>query len=499
MLLGVYLAYLMLFALTPFTPLVDPSGTLTVLPRMTFEGPEGLYRVTTWDVLTNIVLFVPYGFLFVTLPFVSARPLCLRLLMATISACIVSSGIEVVQTVLPRHPSVADITLNTLGALVGGLGRSVHNRIPTYLRNHGDRLKGQASPALRLLIYLLVLCALFGFPLPLAADFHNWNSEFEFYLGSKGNVDGPWLGEIYLVSLYNRVLSHPEVQRNFSAGPIRGSKLSRVDEGQVLYYDFSDNVQETGRGDVDSRTPVRLRIQDEGRVQWLTPNGLAVRETNVRLFSQPPTTPSGGRFFAHSRFSLEAWVAPFNRLEWGASRIVWYSTNPERRVFTFAEWKREVALPLRVPVAGLSGNDQETLTARQASEVLRHVVVTYNDGVEILYVNGAELGRTMQRFKNASIDTLVDFLGQQFKWPLCSALIFPMGYMIYAIGVGRRASLGRTWLFFAAPLSFPVLLQGVRFLTLNAPLETSFVFVGAASALASILIAPQLADHLELR
>lgn len=48
--------------------------------------------------------------------------------------------------------------------------------------------------------------------------FDNWDPSYEFGLGNEINQDRTWLGEFFLVSIYNRGLTADEVAQNFAAG-----------------------------------------------------------------------------------------------------------------------------------------------------------------------------------------------------------------------------------------------------------------------------------------
>ncbi|WP_447603632.1 VanZ family protein [Nitrospira sp. Nam80] len=491
MVFAVYLTYLIVFCLASSMLEKDPSPGFTAFDG-TVEGLEGLSRVTLWDVATNLVLFLPYGFLFMTQGFVSARPVWLKLFLVTFSAGLISGAIEFAQIWLARHPSVADIVFNMLGALSGGFARAAYSQIHPRLGEPARRFHLQTASAVPVLMYGLVLCTLFAFPLPLAEDFDSWNSEFELYLGNAGGVNSLWQGEIYLIALYSRVLNNLEVRTNFSAGHVRGSMLPRTHEGQLLHYDFFADPEDPHRASVGSSTPVALHILDETRVRSLKPNGLAVLGTTVHLFARPTITPTGGQFSAHTRFSVEAWIAPSGE-DWGTFRLVWYSNNIAPTALRFADWKREVESPLKNTIADLIRSNEAALPTKHVTSASpQHVVITYNDGAETSYVNGVQLGTTMRRFRNASIDTLTDFLGQQFKWPLYSALIFPMGYMTsICIRKHEPVSRVRKWSSLAAVVSFPVFLEGIRFVTLNAPAETPFVVLGVGTSLLSTLLIGQ--------
>ena len=46
----------------------------------------------------------------------------------------------------------------------------------------------------------------------------NWG-DFELTLGNEPTGDRPWLGEMYLVAIFDRALTVEEVNQNFQAGP----------------------------------------------------------------------------------------------------------------------------------------------------------------------------------------------------------------------------------------------------------------------------------------
>jgi hypothetical protein len=50
-------------------------------------------------------------------------------------------------------------------------------------------------------------------------DFSNWDESCRLALANELTGDRPWLGEFYLVAIYNRALSQTEVGQNFEAGP----------------------------------------------------------------------------------------------------------------------------------------------------------------------------------------------------------------------------------------------------------------------------------------
>jgi hypothetical protein len=54
----------------------------------------------------------------------------------------------------------------------------------------------------------------------LSGSYTNWDATDLFNIGNEGSNERPFVGEIYLVAVYDRALSPVEVLQNFDAGPL---------------------------------------------------------------------------------------------------------------------------------------------------------------------------------------------------------------------------------------------------------------------------------------
>jgi VanZ family protein len=118
-LLLVLLALSTYASLRPFSGWrVPPQGWLAM-----FDTPPVLDR---WDVILNVLGYVPLGF-FALLAFASSRrPVWVALVLAVIFCSGYSVAMEVLQTALPsRSSNLADVFHNALGAAAGALAASV--------------------------------------------------------------------------------------------------------------------------------------------------------------------------------------------------------------------------------------------------------------------------------------------------------------------------------------------------------------------------------------
>jgi hypothetical protein len=92
---------------------------------------------------------------------------------------------------------------------------------------------------------------------------------------------------------------------------------------------------------------------------------------------------------ASKELSIEVWLAPSNLTQHGPARIVSLSRDTVARNFTLGQSGVDIDFRLRTPVSGSNGT-KINLRTKDGPVALgkTHVVVTYKDGVEKLYIDG---------------------------------------------------------------------------------------------------------------
>lgn len=82
---------------------------------------ENIRYINVLDVAQNLVLFIPFGILFVADPGRTRSPVR-RALVASLAGLFLSAVVETLQCGIPgRFPSLCDIAFNGLGSLLGAL------------------------------------------------------------------------------------------------------------------------------------------------------------------------------------------------------------------------------------------------------------------------------------------------------------------------------------------------------------------------------------------
>ncbi len=494
-LLVVYLAYVALFAWTPFTLSVGASDSIGALFHDKFEWRSSFSRATAWDVWSNILFFFPCGFLVALLPSLSRTPGWVKTVIAGLIAMLVSGVIEIVQVLLPRVPSVADITWNAVGGFIGGLfGIFAEGWLLQSLQSW---LRGVQIRTVFLVIlsgYVVALPMAFGIPVPVPRDFRTWDPTYHLLLGNEGTMNRAWRGEFHLVAVYDRPLTPEEVSQNFSAGPSPSLPQHRVRDGLVLLYDFSE-----GGGDlVHDRAPaggqVDLRIRDLGRVRWLHPNGLVLRDATVVASEKPPLILTGWQVAARDTVSVEAWITPADLSQGsaGPARIVSYSMDTGHLNFTLGQERGDVVFRLRTPASGVDGTRRTLRTNDQPVQLaLEHLLVTYQSGRETLYVNGIMHSTALLRSQDTLVDLAVGRIGEQFKWIVYSIMIFPLGILSYTFCARKKAFSAKVVVFFAVTLAGVISIAGFSLLIAQAEIEPFFFVVAVGTLLVSVLTARQ--------
>jgi hypothetical protein len=484
-------AYVCLFTLAPYSFELDGPTSVGEQFQRRFDNLSEGGRIGAWDIWTNIFLFVPYGVLFVAHPLMAGRPHWAKVLFAGITSALLSFSLEATQVFLPRHPSINDVGCNTAGAVVGAL-------LVTTLRQHiraqprkaiSESRKGRTR-TVGLAACLVLVFAVFAVPLPLAMDLEAWGSEIEFSLGSEDKEQTVWRGAIYLVSVYRRELSVGEVFANFLAGPFLDPGVHRVGDELVLLHEFSSGVGGSISDPHMKRLPVHLRIRDPTRTRWLKPHGLALLGTSLTMSSSPQLRPTGWRFFPHQEFSVEAWVAPADSADFGTVRIVSYSRNPPLENLTLSRYRRESLLQLGPPDSGLLNVSRASSWGKDR-QTAQHVVITYRDGVVSSYFNAVEAPKRFLRVNQTLVDAVLSVVGEQFRWPLSSLLLFPLGIGSYLWSSSRFPSMPEKWRALPTVSALLLLLVMARLLTLNA-VEPFLMLVGGVTTLVSVMVAPYL-------
>ncbi len=179
---------------------------------------------------------------------------------------------------------------------------------------------------------------------------------------------------------------------------LSGGDVSRISDGILMFYDFSEGEGDTVFDQSGVGDPVDLTIEDPEKVVW-SPGSLRVAaSTKIRSFEPVPKLFDTFTDFDHDgSITIEAWVAPGNTEQTGPARMVTYSDNPSYRNFTLGQQADFYQMRLRTGLEVTDANRNGTQPFFSSPEgtattTLTHVVFVRDaDWSTFLFINGEDV------------------------------------------------------------------------------------------------------------
>lgn len=384
-----YLFYLAALTLAPF------DFSRAVLSKRIWALGERVFA----DFVLNALVFVPLGVLLCVRARSDYRGVMARFVIASGASALLSLLIEVGQMFLEtRYPSPADLAANTLGGGAGFWLASQFQRAAWITRLQQYR---RALAYAGLALYL----GAFGALIPWTAGsrtLDDWDPTYPLLLGNEATEDKPWLGKIFLVALYDRILHPDEIESQFRAGA-RAEPEAYLRGAPIALYPFREGMGTRVHDRSGSGPPLDLEIADVRKAGWLFGGGVdLLRPTSLRTLGRPDKVHE--RFTATASFSVVLWIEPKDALQSGPARVISFSRASHSRNFTIGQQGSEIHFRVRNRVAGLSGDRLNVRTSRlKLGPRPTHIVAAYDRGTELLYVNG----KLVQRIKTHDALTFI--------------------------------------------------------------------------------------------
>jgi VanZ family protein len=397
-----YILYVLVFTLHPFVFYGSSTARLSeFLGQFVTTSPQFIKQAASKDFIQNVFLFLPFGALLYCCLKFPQRSRTIRLFLVFAAGGVLSLSVEVSQLFLGRHSSVSDVIANALGSACGALifFPARHRRALSDLSYNLNTSK----------VFLFCILMYGAVPLALSVvqspwpNFRMWDSSFPFQIANEATLDRPWLGRIYLVAIYNRALSLAEISTNFRSRFSGNASDNRAKSGLVALYTFAEGDGEivhdvSGFGD-----PLDLLIAPTTHVNWLNgSNGIEVAQPAI-IKSQAPADKLRNAFRSADELSLEAWFAPSNLTQTGPARLISFSGDLRRHNFTLGQHGSDVMFWLRTLISGLVGGAGLQTNDHVLTLDVSHVVATYRQGIERLYVNGYEHPNKLDVMKDVII------------------------------------------------------------------------------------------------
>lgn len=165
---------------------------------------------------------------------------------------------------------------------------------------------------------------------------------------------------------------------------------SRVGEGLIGLYNFSEGSGRLIHDRSGSLDPVDLLIEIPDSVRWST-TGLTM-VSSTAIVSQKSARRFAEAIRKSNALTIEAWITPATVDQSGPARIVSLSSNPGSRNFTLGQDKDRYDVRLRTTSTDENGNPSTPSPAKSGEPVLTHVVFTRDSsGLAVIFLDSQQV------------------------------------------------------------------------------------------------------------
>lgn len=164
----------------------------------------------------------------------------------------------------------------------------------------------------------------------------------------------------------------------------------RATNGLLALYTFREGsgslVQDVG----PSSSPLTLKIQNPGAVEWLAGGGLRIAQSTL-IKSLEGTHAIAAACATSNEIALEVWVKPLNTSQDGPARILTSSFGSNTRNFVLGQTTSRYMARTRTTTTDATGTSNLLTNTNAVQTNLQHVVYTRNSsGQEFIYINGVQ-------------------------------------------------------------------------------------------------------------
>ncbi len=381
--LSLYSVFLYVLTLSPFEFSIHwfkffmAQGSSGAVATLFYPDPS--------DIINNIALFVPFGWILFALTDAPGRHSRRWFLLPLIVGTIVSASIETAQLFLDRSTSAVDFVVNVSGSLAGFYSAKRwhwHHKLYGFLRHLFAPFPVRLASVILYMAGLLVLLLIpFRFN-----RLSNWDHSYRLLVGNEATRNKPWNGDIHVLTLFGRALQDEEIRQLFRTAAGKHSSDVRIEMGAEAFYGFAE-----GKGDTvhdGSRMEPVLDLSEK-IPSWLSgANGIRMHNASV-LSSSAPAEKIIRAFQRTSSFTVEFLIRTRFLDQTGPARIVSISTDLDNRNVSLGQEGSDLIFRVRTPFSG-PNSSRFYLTLRNAIQdmSIHHFAAVYNCGVMMIYRDG---------------------------------------------------------------------------------------------------------------
>lgn len=223
----------------------------------------------------------------------------------------------------------------------------------------------------------------------------NWEDGFRLGLANELTKDRPWLGSLYRVAVYDRVLEAGDVTRRFEAG-VKGKPAQ-----PLLLYTFNEGGGNIVRDTSQNGKPLDLKIDRLASVRWVKGGGLDIRQP-VLIASEPAASKVINAVRRTQQITIETWLKSSNLTQTGPARILTLSKDTGQRNFTLGQMAAGYEVRFRTTKTSVNGEPAVATAGAVGDHRSRHVSASTssNGDLAIIYCPvGMEISIKSDRLK----------------------------------------------------------------------------------------------------
>lgn len=391
-----------------------------------------------YDLITNVLLFFPFGFTFSCLTQRKRFPGIKILGFTLLTSFCLSFIIEVLQLFIPsRSSSLFDIGSSILGAFIGFLcfrvGKDkIQGATLNLVRSNKSFLSIKKLTAV--FIGYIILIFITTLVWQNSGSLSNWNQTFPLSIGNEPTGNRPWKGYISELYVANKAVSDQEAESAFSSEiPFSAIKKYLVAVYQLAgtgsYPDLTGHLPDLSWRQNSPTT------QDQRGVS-LDSNHWLETKSSVALMTQ--------KIAATSQFTLGAVVATADIMQHGPARIISLSADDENRNFTLGQKGSDLVFRVRTPITGKNATSYQLNVPDVFGDTNNHqLLLTYKGSILQIYIDGVKQPYALKLIPEVMTFQLLPFDANSIKLEIYKILYYglifiPLGLFLALIRAKTR-------------------------------------------------------------
>lgn len=336
------------------------------------------------DRITNVLFFMPFGFMLASVVQPRPRRIVWQLMLALGLGLCLTCLIETLQAFVSfRDPSFADVWSNTLGSVLGaGIYAYIGDPILHFAAKCLLRLKPLVRPAVLAGLLVIYSAAQLAAPMVLRnpGDLSSWDTDMPMVIGYATGGDRPWNGNVYQIAIADQAATAEQAY-----------KLAKGAEPAALFGDaLLGNYRLLGKGPFEDTSHYLPPLSWTKESNDIAPGDPVSVDRDHTLTTPTPIKPATDRIARSSAFTIATTLSTAGQDQRGPAIILAIS-GPDRPFnVQIGQEFSDLSLRLRTTVRGAP---EMYLPDVLPDNRPHNLIITQQQAQTVIYVDGYERGR----------------------------------------------------------------------------------------------------------